>query len=481
MNKKRVHIMVVMLLMLTSILTFFSWKVANADQENKIRVAMSGTYYPFTFLNGNEVEGFDVDVWKEIGKRLNREVDFTTASFSGLFGLLDSGKVETISNQITVTPEREEKYYFAEPYVYSGAQIIVAEGNPKQIYEYEDLKGKTVGVDLGSNYEQIVKAKDQNDEINVVTYQSTDAAFNDLLIGRIDGVVIDKISALVTINEKGLALELTGDPIEEIANAFPFKKTEENKALVQEVNKALEDMREDGTFAQISEKWLNADVTSKGGSNYIKVLILAIGQGLMTTLKLSIISMVIGLLIGIFIAIVRVFNIPVIKQLAEVYISFFRGTPILVQLFLLYFGLPQIIPALKSISAFAAAIIGLGLNASAYIAEVLRAAIGAIDKGQMEACLSMGMTRGQGMARIVLPQAFRIAIPSLGNIFIDNVKSSSLAFTLGVTEILARAQMSAAASYRFFESYVVVAIVYWILISIFSYLQKLVERKISVY
>ena len=481
MNKKRVHIMVVILLMLASILTFFSGKVANADQGNKIRVAMSGTYYPFAFLNGNEVEGFDVDVWKEIGKRLNREVEFTTASFSGLFGLLDSGKVETISNQITVTPEREEKYYFAEPYVYSGAQIIVPEGNPKQIYEYEDLKGKTVGVDLGTNYEQIVKSKDQNGEIEVVTYQSTDAAFNDLLIGRIDGVVIDKISALVTINEKGLALELAGDPIEEIKNAFPFRKTEENKALVQEVNKALEDMREDGTFAQISEKWLNADVTSKGGTNYIKVIILAIGQGLMTTLKLSVISMAIGLLIGIFIAMVRVFNVPVIKQLVEVYISFFRGTPLLVQLFLLYFGLPQIIPALKSISAFAAAIIGLGLNASAYIAEVLRAAIGAIDKGQMEACLSMGMTRGQGMWRIVLPQAFRIAIPSLGNIFIDNVKSSSLAFTLGVTEILARAQMSAAASYRFFESYVVVAIVYWILISIFNHLQRLVERKISVY
>lgn len=481
MKKKSVSIIVLMIIAIVSIMTLIPGMVVEAKTSKKMVVAMSGTYYPFTFSTGNEVEGFDVDVWKEIGRRLDCEVEFTTASFSGLFGLLDSDKVDTISNQITVTPERLEKYYFANPYVYSGAQIIVSKGNEDKINGVDDLSGKTVGVDLGSNYEQILKSQDKDNEINVVTYQSTDAAFNDLLIGRIDGVVIDKISALVTISEKGLSLELAGEPIEEIENAFPFKKTEENKDLVKAVNEALADMRTDGTFAEISEKWLNTDVTTSGSTNYFKNLISAVGQGLKTTLLLSIISMIIGLIIGIIISMVRVFNIPVLRQVAEVHVSFFRGTPLLVQLFLLYFGLPQIFPAMKAMTAFTAAYIGLALNASAYIAEILRAAINAIDKGQMEACLSMGMTRGQGMTRVVLPQAFRIAVPSLGNIFVDNVKGSSLAFTLGVTEILARAQMSAAASYRFFESYVVVAIVYWILISIFNYLQKRVERKISVY
>ena len=456
-------------------------KEVSADSNNKLIVAMSGTYYPFTFSEGNEIKGFDVDVWKEIGKRLGREVEFTTASFSGLFGLLDSGKVDTISNQVTVTPERVEKYYFSDPYVYSGAQIVVQKGNPKNISSLDDLKGKRVGVDLGSNYEQILKSQDINNEIDVVTYQSTDSAFNDLLIGRIDAVVIDKISALITINEKGLDLELAGEPIEPIENAFPFKKTEENKVLIEEINTTLEEMRNDGTFAEISEKWLNTDVTSSKGNEYLKTLLISVGQGLKTTLYLSIVSMIIGLLIGIAIAMIRVFNIPVLKQLAEVHVSFFRGTPLLVQLFLLYFGLPQIFPAMKSMTALTAAYIGLALNASAYIAEVFRAAIGAIDNGQMEACLSMGLTRSQGMFRIILPQAFRIAVPSLGNIFIDNVKGSSLAFTLGVTEILARAQMSAAASYRFFESYIVVAIVYWILISIFNYIQKIIEKRMSVY
>ena len=117
--------------------------------------------------------------------------------------MLESGKVNTIANQITVTPEREEKYYFSEPYVYSGAQIIVKKGNDT-IKSFDDLKGKKVGVDLGSNYEKIVKDKDENTEIKILTYQNTDAAFNELLLGRIDAVVIDRVSAIAAIKEKDL-------------------------------------------------------------------------------------------------------------------------------------------------------------------------------------------------------------------------------------------------------------------------------------
>ena len=111
----------------------------NSTNKEKIAVATSGTYYPFTFLEGGELKGFEVDVWNEIGKRLGYDVEFKTASFSGLFGMLESGKVNTIANQITVTPEREEKYYFSEPYVYSGAQIIVKKGNDS-IKSFDDLK-----------------------------------------------------------------------------------------------------------------------------------------------------------------------------------------------------------------------------------------------------------------------------------------------------------------------------------------------------
>lgn len=469
-----------------------------SDNKKTITIGTSGGYYPFTFSDNGKLSGFEIDVWNDIGKRLGYNVEFKTASFSGLFGMLESGKVDTLANQITISDERKEKYYFTEPTVYSGAQIIVKKGNDS-IKSFDDLKNKTVGVDLGSNYEQIVREKGKGKNIKVVTYQNTDAAFNELLLGRIDAVVIDKVSALATIKEKDLALQLAGNPIDKLENAYPFRKTKENKEFIELVNSTLNDMQNDGTLKSISDKWLGMNVTVPNNDEgnvtsvvskdkalsfdfmYSLKLIPMLITAVKTTLSLSIFGMIIGLIIGIIISLIRVYKIPVLKQITEVYISFLRGTPLLVQLFLLYFGIPQVIPALKDMSAYTAALVGLGINASAYIAEALRASINAINKGQMEACLSVGMTPWQGLRRIILPQAFRIAIPPLGNIFVNTIQSSSLAFTLGVAELLAKAQMQAAASYKFFESYIIVAIMYWIIIEFFNYLQRILERKLSVY
>lgn len=197
------------------------------------------------------------------------------------------------------------------------------------------------------------------------------------------------------------------------------------------------------------------------------------------TLSLSVISMAIGLILALMLESIRMYKIKGLNSLAEIHVSFFRGTPLLVQLFLLYYGLPQVVPAFKTMDAYSATILGLSLNSSAYMAEVFRAAISSTDKGQMEAALSVGMTHWQGMKRIVMPQALRVAVPSLGNVFVDLIKGSSLAFTLGLVEILAQAKMSAAASYKFFESYLAVALIYWIIVAVFNHLQKILENKMN--
>lgn len=197
------------------------------------------------------------------------------------------------------------------------------------------------------------------------------------------------------------------------------------------------------------------------------------------TITMAVISMLIALVLSLVIALIRTYKIRVLYSLSSVYVSFFRGTPLLVQLFLLYYGVPQIFPIFKSMNAYTAAVIGLSLNASAYMAEIIRGSILSVDKGQMEAALSVGMTSLQGMKNIVLPQAARTAIPSLANSFIDLLKGSSLAFTLGVAEIMAKAQMEAAGSYKFFETYLAVAIIYWGIVIVFSYLQKKLENKMN--
>jgi len=213
--------------------------------------------------------------------------------------------------------------------------------------------------------------------------------------------------------------------------------------------------------------------------NYMLQLLPILLKYLGTTMEMAIWGLFFSLALSIIIANIRVFSIPVLDQLSQLYISFFRGTPLLVQLFLLYYGLPQVFPILIGIDAFSASIIGLTLHFSAYMAESIRAAIIGIDRSQMEASLSVGMTTNQAMRRIILPQAARIALPSLMNYFIDMIKSTSLAFTLGVAEIMAKAQMEAASSFKFFEAFLAVALIYWVVVILLTRVQIWAEFKLN--
>lgn len=198
-----------------------------------------------------------------------------------------------------------------------------------------------------------------------------------------------------------------------------------------------------------------------------------------TTMEMALWGLGFSLILATAIANIRVFRVPVLDSLSQLYISFFRGTPLLVQLFLLYYGLPQVFPVFVGMDAFSAAIIGLTLHFSAYMAESIRAAITGIDRSQMEASLAIGMTTRQAMTRIILPQATRVALPSLMNYFIDMIKSTSLAFTLGVAEIMAKAQMEASSSFKFFEAFLAVALIYWVVVVVLTQVQTRLENRLN--
>jgi len=196
------------------------------------------------------------------------------------------------------------------------------------------------------------------------------------------------------------------------------------------------------------------------------------------TLLISLLSILLATVLGIILALLlRAGKIP--AAFAHLYISFFRGTPVLVQLLIIYFGLPQIIPSMNSLSAMNAVILGLSLNTSAYLAEIFRAAIDSVDKGQLEASLASGLSMFKASSRILFPQACRNAIPATGNVYIGLIKNSSLAFTLGVSELLAAGKMVATESLKFFEAYFAVALVYWALTIIFSELQRRLEKHLG--
>ncbi|CAE6884421.1 belongs to the bacterial solute-binding protein 3 family [Vibrio sp. B1REV9] len=224
----------------------------------EVKVGMSGRYFPFTFVKQDKLQGFEVDMWDEIGKRNNYKIEYVTANFSGLFGLLETGRIDTISNQITMTDARKAKFLFADPYVVDGAQITVRKGN-NNIQNVEDLAGKTVAVNLGSNFEQLLRNYDKDGKINIKTYDT--GIEHDVALGRADAFIMDRLSALELIKKTGLPLELAGEPFETIENAWPFVDNEKGRKLQKQVNKALTEMRADGTVEKISVKWFGADIT----------------------------------------------------------------------------------------------------------------------------------------------------------------------------------------------------------------------------
>ncbi|MCA1941632.1 MAG: cystine ABC transporter permease [Caenispirillum bisanense] len=197
-------------------------------------------------------------------------------------------------------------------------------------------------------------------------------------------------------------------------------------------------------------------------------------KGAVYTVGLSVGGMAFGLLLGFGIALMRLSGLRLLRWPARVYVSFFRGTPLLVQLFIIYYALPQVGLRLDPISS---ALIGFSLNMAAYTSEILRGAIASIDRGQWEASYSIGMTPAQTMRRTVLPQAARVALPALGNSFISLVKDTSLAATIQVPELFRQAQLITARTYEVFTMYLAAAALYWVLSTGLSWLQNRMEAR----
>ncbi|MBB3993955.1 putative amino-acid transport system substrate-binding protein [Sulfitobacter undariae] len=230
-----------------------------AAQADTLNVGMSGGYFPFTFVKLDVLQGFEVDFINAIAAETGDEVNFVTMSFSGLVGALETGRIDTIANQLTITPERETKFAFSQPYVFDGAQVVVKKGNEETITSVEDLSGKTVAVNLGSNFEQLLNELPNAEEIDIRTYESNIA--QDTALGRVDAFVMDRVSSAQLIAESPLPLALAGKPFSQIRNALPFRNDEDGIAMRDRIDTAITTLKENGTMAEISQKWFGADIT----------------------------------------------------------------------------------------------------------------------------------------------------------------------------------------------------------------------------
>lgn len=205
-------------------------------------------------------------------------------------------------------------------------------------------------------------------------------------------------------------------------------------------------------------------------------------EGLKLTVITSLVSILIGMVIGLLVCLMKMSKNVVLRAIAGVYIWIIRGTPMLVQAFIVFFGVPQVVRMFVSdfkFTALTAGIITLSLNAGAYLAEIYRGGIMAVPKGQTEAARSLGLSQGQAMRKVVLPQAIKFSIPSLVNQFIITIKDTSILSAIGMAELVNKAKTYVGSTYTFFETYLVVAAMYLVIISILMIISNYIEKKLK--
>ncbi len=459
--------------------------------------AEGGAPYEFQDAhNPDKIIGFEVEIVEAIGRILGRPARFVQNQWDGLVPGLQRGNYDIIISGLEITPDRAQVISFSRPYYVTFEQLAVrTEDNI--IQSLEDCRGKKVGTLRGSLAERILAARE---DLKVLSYDGQVNAYEDLANGRIDAVLMDHIIALYNVPIMP-ELKMVGSPVGRLQYGIGVRK--EDTVLLEQINRALEQMIASGELRAILEMWnlwtpLSAEffadrspasrraeafdryVESRSRQftswdrvkQYLRYIPL-LGQGALVTLELSIVSMFLAVLLGLMVALSRLYGPRIVRAVAAAYTESIRGTPLLVQLFLIFYGLPHM--GLR-LSPLVAAIVGLGLNYSAYEAENYRAGLQSIPKTQMEAALALGMTRFQALRHVIVPQAMRLVIPPVTNDFIALLKDSSLVSVITMVELTKAYTQLASIYYDYLGIGLLAAAMYFLIGLPFVRLARLAER-----
>jgi arginine/lysine/histidine/glutamine transport system substrate-binding/permease protein len=451
---------------------------------NPFRVATEATFPPFEFQQGGQLTGFDIDLMRAIGKEADLNIDFRNLPFDGIIPALQARTVEAAISGMTITAERAQAISFSRPYFKAGLAIAVREDN-QTIKNFEDLKGKRIAVQIGTT--GALEAT-KIPGATVSQFDSAALALQELINGRVDAVVNDKPVTLYAIKEAGLrGVKVVGELLTEEFYGIALPK---NSPYLQLINDALGRVIESGQYDAIFRQWFGEKPPElplvapalknlqESSFNWGELFYNLIFKGVPWTILLTVLSFLFGLIGGTLVAIALISPYKWLKIICRIYVDFFRGTPMLVQLFLIYFGLPGLFREIGlniDLDRLPAALFALSLNVAAYLAEIMRGGIQSIDNGQWEACSSLGMSPVQTMREVIFPQAFRRMLPPLGNEFITLIKDTSLAAVIGFEELFRQGQLMVATTYKAFEIYIAVAVVYLVLTTLSSVVFKRLE------
>lgn len=444
-------------------------------ERGELRVGLSADYAPMEFehtVNGKtEYAGVDIDLAKKIAKDNNLKLKIVNMSFDSLLGALKTGKIDIIISGMTSTPERKKQVDFSDSYMMTKNIMLVKKDKVNEYKDIKDFNNKKVGAQKGTEQEKIAQTEIEN--ASITSLSRLPDVILALKSGKVEGAVVEKpvAEAYLKQNPKlGISNVKFNEEEKDTVIAVP----KDSPKLLSQINKTIKEVKDKGLIDKYMTNAANAmnddsGFISKYGSFFLK--------GIKITILISLIGVALGSILGAFVALMKLSKIKIISWIASIYIEILRGTPMLVQVFIVFFGITAALGL--DISALVCGTIALVIKSSAYIAEIIRAGINAVDKGQMEAARSLGLNYRQTMKSVIMPQAIKNILPALGNEFVTLIKESSIVSTIGVGEIMFNAQVVQGISFDPFTPLLVAAALYFVLTFVLTRIMNMIEGRLN--
>lgn len=472
--KKKLSIVLVLLLLLTScgnVQQTDNTKIKEILGKDKLVVATSADYPPYEFIKQvdgkNEIVGFDMELARYIAEKWGVEIEIQDVKFESLLTGLETGMYDMVIAGMSPSPERKAE--FSDIYYNATQGVLINKKHLNDIKTVEDLQGKHLGVQLGSVQEAIL---DDMSGIQKKALANINTLVLELKTEKIDGIIMEKPVAK-TYSDANPDLVLVEDiNITDDSGGSAIAMKEGNVELKNEVNKVISEVQEKGLL----EKWVvdaNNLVNDTSTPTSYSTFFL---EGIKQTLLLSLFSLLVGVLLAFLISFMRMSGNGFISAIAKIYVEIIRGTPLMLQILIVYYGLDSL--GIK-LTAFIASLLAVSLNSSAYVSEIIRSGIESIDKGQFEAGRSLGLSKNQTMKKIILPQAIKNILPALGNEFVTLIKETSIASTIGVGELMFQTTKVQSLSFEAMKPLFIVSLIYFALTFGISMLMKQAERKLN--
>lgn len=449
-----------------------------------------GAPYVFTDpANPDRYIGYEKEMVDALAEAMGRQAEFVPSDWETLVSALQRKSFDVIVNGLEPTGDRAQQILFSKPYYIFQLQLTVR-ADDNRISSLADCKNRVVAT-LGNTAASRLL---QQEHIPFRSYQDPPGAYQDLQLKRIDAVLMD-VPAEAFYARSNPKLKPAGAPFTKGQYVIGLRKGDD--ALKAEVDQAIDKIIRDGTLETILKKWglwndaqveyetpirtgtqteTKVEYTTTNATFNWSEALWRLTRAAGVTVFIALGSMVIAVLLGLPLAVGQWKGPAWLRAFCTIYVEFFRGTPVLVQLLFLYFGLPVVGIAMPG---WLTALVGLGLNYAAYESQVYRAALEAIPHGQWEAAYSLGMSPVLAFRRIILPQAFRIALPPMTNDFVSLFKDTSVAFAISVWELATAYRELANASGQFLLLGVAVSAFYLLMSLPMAHLARLLERRLS--